>query len=199
MSRTSTILLPLTMLLLFVAGCDEVWKSKAKRSFTQSVGHLTDTGLDVKTHNGSVEVITLASATAVQIDVDFQCVGNTQEEADTRVEGATVLAERDDQQVLRITPQFPGGKRNGDGASFRITLPSANDVTIDTSNGSVTVDGTTGVLIADTSNGNIKVTGHVIQPSDKRVKTDFKEVSNWCSRCDSHSRRAVYDRAWYNC
>ena len=43
--------------------------------------------------------------------------------------------------------------------------------------------------------GNIKVTGHVIQPSDKRVKTDFKEVSNWCSRCDSRSRRAVYHSA----
>ena len=25
--------------------------------------------------------------------------------------------------------------------------------------------------------GNVKVTGHMIQPSDRRLKTDFKEVS----------------------
>ncbi|MCP3905898.1 MAG: DUF4097 domain-containing protein [Planctomycetes bacterium] len=158
--RTLLIAAAVTALLALPA-CNQIMNShRASRSIDQSVEHIATSSLIVDTVNGSVEVDVSPRHDEVIVHARLTCGGQTGAEAEQRVAEATVEIKRDTSRTLTIKPIFPGGTSKGDGASFVVMLPAADGVSIDASNGSVGVTGTTGELVVDTSNGPVTVRGH---------------------------------------
>lgn len=164
-------------LLIVLQGCSinfgPTVKSKPK-AVSQTVEHVTNSPLLVKTRNGKVEVTVDSSVTSVSIEAKIYCGGATQAEADERVANASVVAIRQTNQSLLIKPEFPGGPRSGDGASFKIKVPSSNGIEIHTSNGRVTARNLNGPIFIDTSNAYIELADHngnaVLDTSNGGVK-----------------------------
>jgi DUF4097 and DUF4098 domain-containing protein YvlB len=80
-----------------------------------------------------------------------------------RLDLAQVHVERQEAQppILVVTVAWPDGKwQRGDGAAFDIAVPSANGVSVASSNGAVQVVGLTGGVNIKTSNGPIDIEGH---------------------------------------
>ncbi len=159
-------------LLIIIQGCSTHFRSQPI-SVSQTVEHVDDSPLVVKTRNGKVEVSADPGITSVSIEVKIVCGGKTQAEADERIASALVVAIRQADQSLLIKPEFPGGTQSGDGASFVIKVPGSNGVEIHTSNGHVTASGLNGSILIDTSNGYIKLADHngsaVLDTSNGRV------------------------------
>jgi DUF4097 and DUF4098 domain-containing protein YvlB len=154
-------LLSLTIALLalaVVAGCTQPYK--AARSVTETIEHLTDAPINIETRNGGVEIIAGSEDNRVTINATLRCVGNSQSEADDRVQHARLEFGRDTSRTLQIKPVFPGEPRSNDGCSIVVRVPDARDITIRASNGSIRVSDTAGNLAARSSNGTITVTEH---------------------------------------
>lgn len=146
-----------------VVGCANVSVPihRAKGQQIQSVPHVADAAVRVETRNGAVQVVRQPDAAVVTVTADITCAGVTRQEADQRLTDTTLSVTRADSGELVVKPVFAGGARNGDGASIAVFLADANGVTIDTSNGAVTVQGLKGTLVVDTSNGSINIIDHV--------------------------------------
>ena len=143
-----------------LTGCGWVNQFKAEKTLTERTMHMDNSPLTVDSSNGSIEIIGSSSATEVEIVATIRCSGETQAEADARLEEATIEVARATDGTLTIKPIFPVQKRGNDGASFVITIPNAQGITLDTSNGSLKVSNLSGRLFADTSNGRIEVLNH---------------------------------------
>ncbi|MEE8155944.1 MAG: DUF4097 family beta strand repeat-containing protein [Phycisphaerales bacterium] len=142
-------------------------------SFTQSIQHVSDAPVEIRTRNGSVDIAAEQSLDAVSIEAKIVCGGKTKAEAEERVAQASLTVIRRADQSLLIAPSFPGGPQNGDGASIWVKLPDARGVEIYTSNGSVSSSGLTGEIVIDTSNGRVELADHhgtaTIETSNGRV------------------------------
>ena len=138
-------------------GCTFMNTPTAKGPKYATATHMTASPISVQSRNGSVEVIADPSRSDVEISGTFQCAGATQQEADQRLAQAKIDVSRDTSHALLIQPNFPGGAEDNDGASLVIRIPDANGVTINTSNGSVTVKALRGALVIDTSNASVNV------------------------------------------
>ncbi len=162
--RRSLVILLTAALLTALVGCS-FSNIKAKKAVTTNLDHIPGSALMVDTRNGSIRIEADASNDDVSIESTITCAGATQTEADERVAQARLSVERDVSRKLTIKPIFPGGHRDGDGASVVIRLPGADGVTAETSNGHVYVRGVSGRLFIDTSNGPVDVhnaTGELI-------------------------------------
>lgn len=129
-------------------------------SLTQSMQHVSDAPVEIKTRNGSVNIAADQSLDAVWIEAKIVCGGKTKAEAQERVAQASLTVIRQADQTLLIAPSFPGGPQNGDGASILVKLPGARGVEIYTSNGRVSSSGLTGEIVIDTSNGTVELADH---------------------------------------
>jgi hypothetical protein len=133
--------------------------AKESRSKTISSENLSN-HIEIDSKNGSIAVLCQPGISEAQIEVDIVCRGDTQEEANSRL-AATELVIQNDDGKLKIYPKFPEPLKNGDGASIRLAIPSAENLVLKTSNGAVDVDGSlsqvTGKVEVQTSNGSIKV------------------------------------------
>ncbi len=142
-------------------------------SLTQSIQHVGDAPVQIRTRNGSVEITADQSLDAVWIEAKIVCGGKTKAEAEERVAQASLTVIRQADQTLLIAPSFPGGPQNGDGASIWVRLPDARGVEIYTSNGKVSSSGLTGEIVIDTSNGTVELADHhgtaTIETSNGRV------------------------------
>jgi len=136
------------------------WEYRSEVDLTRTTDHVPESSIFVDTTNGRIEVVTDPQRTDVLIEAHVRCKGRNQQEADQRLAATTLSITRDVNQQLVVKPVFPDSHRGGDGASFRIRIPDANGVNLDTSNGSVVATGLSGDLVIDTSNGAIKVTDH---------------------------------------
>jgi hypothetical protein len=147
---------------LTATGCSfSNWNhATARREVTQSAEHVEGSALTIQTHNGGVEVLGSPEQSDVQIHATLVARGATEAEAEERLAAASLKVERDDKGRLHITPVFPEPRHGGDGASIRVSLPGATNVTVESSNGPITVRGLAGLLIADTSNGPVDVSDH---------------------------------------
>ena len=121
---------------------------------------LAGAALVVESRNGSLELVADPALSEVQISAKITCSGTTQPEADQRLAGADLSVARGTDRVLTIKPVFPGGARNGDGATITVRLPGAGGVDVKTSNGRVNVTGLAGALTIHSSNGSVSVTDH---------------------------------------
>jgi DUF4097 and DUF4098 domain-containing protein YvlB len=156
-------ILALASLLVFVLalpGCG--WSSpfRATREIARTLDHMPGSALQLDTHNGCVKIMASPEYSDVRIEAKLTCGGTTQAEADQRLQEARLDTSRDTARALWIKPVFPGGRRGGDGASISVRLPQSAGVSVDTSNGSVEISGTTGQVVVDTSNGSVDLVHH---------------------------------------
>ena len=112
-----------------------------------------DRPLEVRTRNGAISVI--------QDDgKDVRVKAHIRARTDERLKATQVRATRGDDGKLSIEVLWPGGRaQNNEGASLEVRLPSAQNLTLDTSNGPITVRGFGGTARLDTSNGPVTIEG----------------------------------------
>lgn len=116
--------------------------------------HVSGKPISVESCNGS---IVIRRSDGSDVDVRVRLSGPSRE----RLDEARVKAVRDAEGELRLEVEWPGGKpENNEGASFEVTLPDANGVEADTSNGAIEIVGLSGKAELDTSNGSVTVKDH---------------------------------------
>lgn len=123
-----------------------------KETRTISVPHIAGKPIEVKSRNGSVSIV--RDSTITDVSIEAVIYSKNQE----RLTGAKVEAVRDGDGGLRVSVVWPAGRwQSNDGCSFKIRMPDATGVNVDTSNGSITFEGLDGDAVADTSNGSVRV------------------------------------------
>lgn len=150
----------LTILLLTACSFSSHNWVRAQKTINVTTDHVPGSALEVRSHNGRIEVVASAGRTDVSIEAKLYARGDTMKEAEERLAATTLQVSRNDDGTLVIQPVFPEPRRGGDGAGITIEVPGVNGATIETSNGSVHVYGLAGILIVDTSNGSIEVFDH---------------------------------------
>jgi len=125
-----------------------------------TAAHAPGSPITVQTRNGSVQVIAESARSDVSIDATITCAGASQQEADQRLAQAGLDVSRDTSRCLTIQPTFPGGPRNGDGASLVVRVPDADGVHITSSNGSVSITGLSGAAEINTTNASVNIQDH---------------------------------------
>ncbi len=133
---------------------------RASRTDELTAPHVADQPVVVNTRNGSVDVVTDVSLGQVEVIAKLTCVGDTQEQAEQRLANSRVVVERDAEQALRISGEFDGAPRGGDGISVTVRVPNLDGVDVQTSNGSVTLVELAGRADVQTSNGKIRIESH---------------------------------------
>ncbi|MCC6908727.1 MAG: hypothetical protein IT430_12355 [Phycisphaerales bacterium] len=153
---------------LCMSGCVELAGFRSKGQQTITARHVPDAALHVANENGSVSVNADEAAGQVTVIASITAMGDTQEEADERLAGVEIVAERLPDGVLSVRSVFPGGRRPSDSCALEISLPDLNGVTVETSNGGVTLTGLGGDADVHTSNGSVRVRD---QGGSARIRT----------------------------
>lgn len=133
-------------------------RPRAEEQRVLNATHVEASPIEVVTRNGHVEIVADPAVSDVQIVAEIRAVGDTDEEAASRLAAVVVDATRTAEGVLRIEPIFPGDPpRDNDGCSFQIRVPAATGATVRTTNGAVTLRGLHGTADVQTSNGAVIV------------------------------------------
>ena len=167
MTRYATRVLSLVLsagMILLIAGCGN---AKAVRSF--DLTHAMDFGdapeVIVKTRNGAISVVVDPTISEMRVDGTITCKGATQTEANERAEMTRISIQSDvgigQKPIVTVNAEFPKPTQGGDGASMTIRIPRVDGLNLNTGNGRVTCEDTTGDLVIETSNGAITVKRHV--------------------------------------
>lgn len=163
MRSTNALILSLTAAAM-LAGCSStsslIWDEKVTESRSMTTQHVAGGSLYIDTRNGTVEVYADRGVDAVMIEAKVTAADTSEIDAAKRLAETKIIVERDTSRRLTIRPNWPSNPRGGEGASFNVRLPDADGVTIDTSNGPVTIHGLSGKLVIDTSNGGVEVVDH---------------------------------------
>jgi len=176
--RALTALLFVLTTAVLMTGCSAtssmIWDETVTETRTMSADHVADGSLYIDTRNGSVEVYADDTVDAVEVEAEVSAADTSEIDASKRLAETKIIVDRDAGGRLTLRPDWPTNARGNEGASFNVRLPDANGVTIDTSNGSVTVHGLRGKLVVDTSNGSIEIVDHdgetVIDTSNATVE-----------------------------
>ncbi len=119
-----------------------------------NVAHSAGMPLAVTTANGAVHVTAASPGQEVSVKAALRA------ETAERLAATKVVAERKADGTLSIGIDWPAdGRRGSEGCSFDISIPDAKGVTINTSNGPVSVNGLTGDAVLRSSNASITA-GH---------------------------------------
>ena len=166
---------------MMLVGCDEGFitppvKATRQEEATFTVGEAAV--IDADTSNGEVTVRGVEGTQDVHVTVTLRTRGNTQKEAEERLD-EIVYHVIQDGQTVRL--QYKSSEQDKDvrrwsGVDFEVTVPVATRVDADTSNGAITVENLSGRLNLDTSNGAIAVltvTGDVV------ADTSNGRISMW--------------------
>lgn len=126
----------------------------AKELRELSIAHMPGTPVRVESANGS---ITLHKGGTDQVSVR----ATVSAADDARLQQIKVIAERRESGELFVHADFPGGRtKSKDSVSFEIYLPDATDLTLHTSNGSLSADGFAGKVRLKTSNARVTLNNH---------------------------------------
>lgn len=118
------------------------------------VEHRPGTGMEVKTRSGSVAV-KRTSRDDVHVEGTVACVSRE------RADRTRILASRGPGGTLRIGVAWADGRReSGERCSFRIEVPGADGVRIETQHGTIDVEGLRGEADLRTSFGSVRVSDH---------------------------------------
>jgi DUF4097 and DUF4098 domain-containing protein YvlB len=147
-------------IVLSLQGCTKAGSHRAHASQKLTADHVAGAAMMLRTRNGSLDAEADAALAHVEISARFTCAGHTPAEAAERAAAADLSVSRRSDGTLIIEPIFPGGYRNGDGASLTLRLPDAHGVTAHSSNGKVRIRGFSGPLNATSSNGALVLVNH---------------------------------------
>jgi len=142
--------------LVALAGCSVT--ADRSVSVQRTIDFEGPTSLDIRTRNGSVTIRTDPGVVDIEVQASLRASGSTMEAARGRVDAMGVDIRTEPGGIVTITPSVPGSWKSGDAVSFDIVLPAVAMVNIETSNGSVTIDGTTSMSKIRTSNGRVRAT-----------------------------------------
>lgn len=138
--------------LLTLTACGAMPRHSEDRVMT--VSHLAGSAVSVVNANGSVSA---EQDERADVRVEVRLFSPSTE----RLAFATVRAERQGDNALRVWVEWPGGqRRENEGSNIRVFLPDASGVDVRSSNGSVHVAGLSGHAEINTSNGSIVVQHH---------------------------------------
>ncbi|MFJ3231037.1 DUF4097 family beta strand repeat-containing protein [Streptomyces sp. NPDC086787] len=158
-----------------LGGCGALDRDKAFEDDHAVPGKLTSVRID--NQNGGVEVRGTEGGTKVSVHRHVSYRGDRPESPTYRVEnGALVLAGCGDRCSVDYTVDVPanlpvtGSTTNGD-----VELSAVGAVKVSTSNGSVTVDGSTGQVGLRTTNGDVEAKG--LKGGGARAETTNGSVS----------------------
>lgn len=151
-----------------LSGCMSLsaYPYKAEETRVQSIPYVQDTGLQVVTANGWIEVSAEPGRSDVELTANVRAAGSTQTEADDRLAAIVIQVEsRIDagtgRPLLDVTVAYPDTvRRANEGCSFSLKVPGAHGVILNSSNGSLSITGLTGDADLKTSNGKVHVTDH---------------------------------------
>lgn len=140
---------------LALSGCGySSWVEPHKETRALTVAHVAGSALDVGSVNGKIEAIATDRAD-VSIEVTLKSPSLE------RLNATRVVTHRDVDDTLRISIDWPGGKREkNEGASISINVPDAHDIRAHSSNGSITIAGLSGHADLKSSNGTVRVDTH---------------------------------------
>ena len=156
------------------SGCAFVSASYRKTS-SLSLPYPAKSGIKVTTSNGSISV---TKGSEAKIKVIAKIKASTEE----RLEQVTIKHELDPSGRLALWADWPSKRKGNEGCSFEVQVPSAIGVSLQSSNGSLTIANLSGDAELRTSNGSIRVNGH-----DGPVKA---RSSNGSIRIDLESQTA---------
>jgi len=177
----------LVALLFALLGCDEEGritppvKATKQEEATFTVGEAAV--IDADTSNGEVTVRGVAGAQEVHVVATLRTRGDTEEEAEERLD-EIVYHVTQDGQTIRL--QYKASEQDKDvrrwsGVGFEVTVPVATRVDADASNGAITVETVLGRLDLDTSNGAIsvlEVTGDVVADTSNGAISMWEVTGN---------------------
>lgn len=156
------------LLALPASGC-MVMDPPVEETRTSTLAHVAGSPLSVESVNGSISVATAPDLK--EITVVAKLKARTKE----RLEATKVLAERKSDNSLSIYVSWPGNAHEGnEGCSFEIRLPDVKGVTLQSSNGSVTLSGSSGAANIKTSNGSVTISRH---DGEVKVKTSNGSIT----------------------
>ena len=127
-------------------------KFKATRSATQSIEFQDLQGIDLKTFNGSVEV-SAHSAPTVEMEVNYTGYGMSESEAQANCDALDCVVATDGDQ-LRLEATRPKGVKAS--VSFILRVPAEANLSVESSNGRISITGIAAHVEARTSNGMIQ-------------------------------------------
>lgn len=136
---------------------------------TSTLAHVVGSSLSVESANGGITVTAVPEAKEVTVTAKLRA--RTQE----RLDATRVLAERKPDNSLSIYVKWPDDSREGnEGCSFEIKLPDVKGVMLNSSNGALTLSGSSGAAELSTSNGAVTVKRH---DGEVKVKTNNGAVT----------------------
>lgn len=145
----SPCLLLTPLLLAGLSGCNYS-STLVERSVAMEVPLAADAPLAVQTENGSISV-TESAGQAMTISAVIRA--RTQERADA----TSIVAEPSPDGGVKLFAQWPDKRLSNEKCSFVITAPALGNLSMRTSNGSITLKGFEGQATARTSNGAISI------------------------------------------
>lgn len=138
---------------VLLAGCEGIGQ-KYHDTRVMRVAHVPNKALDIVTANGSIKAEQEARE---DVSIEVELYGYDAE----RLDFATVLANRQGDGTLRVSIDWPGGKRrDGEGAKIKVYIPDAHDVSAKTSNGAIALLGLDGEAYVSTSNAPVTIHNH---------------------------------------
>ena len=152
--------LAIVTLLALLPACGLFSQYTAKILKTIKVPHVAGFAIDVQSRNGSIQVLGGSAGEEVEVLATIVAGGQTQAEAEDRLQQIVVRCTRDAENRLVIRAEYPDQPRSRDGVSYVVRIPTVDGARLHTSNGSVTAKSLAGALRVNTSNGLIVVHDH---------------------------------------
>jgi DUF4097 and DUF4098 domain-containing protein YvlB len=152
----------------------------AQETVSQSFETSAPPQVVVETFNGTITVVT-DTASTVQADVTKRGSGFGQAEAQQDLKNIQVSMTQEGGAIRIIARRTDQRQNTGNsGAAVSLKAPSGTILDLRTSNGSVTVTGSTGDVTVNTSNGRVQVmggTGHLkLDTSNGSIEVDAENA-----------------------
>jgi DUF4097 and DUF4098 domain-containing protein YvlB len=154
--------------------------------------------LDCKTHNGNIKVTRGESDDSIHVVAKMRVRGHTQEEADRNLELLSV-GQSHDGNTLRIFGEYPRSTMNNRSPSFTFTMQVPEHVALDleSHNGDIISQGTTGPVRIETHNGDVRGTSRNkstrIETHNGEVKMSMQSHEDLDGRITSHNGNIVIE------
>ena len=152
------------VILFALSGCtyiSDINDQRVTETRTLTAEHIDNSSVYVQTANGAIDIAADDDVDEVVITAHITATADTEVEAAKRLAETKIIVERDSANQLKIYPVWPDNqRRTNEGAGFEIRLLNASSLTLDTSNGAVTVQSLSGRLAIDTSNGKVELREH---------------------------------------
>lgn len=136
--------------------CRDAGRSNDRETFCE-IRDLNESGASrlevIDNSNGSISV---TGSSRRDIVVQARVIASAETESDARSLARDVSITLDNGRLRASGPDHE--RRRSWSVSYRVELPSAFDVTLETSNGSLAVDGVRGRIDAESSNGSVRLT-----------------------------------------